>query len=398
VFQPLLLSDDHVAPLAEAALTVLERVGILCQNEELVSALGRMGARTDPAAERVWFPREMVTEFVEQLRQEYPRGELPQGPFSPPGPPILSLQVAQAVYDYRRRERRLGTTEDFIELAKLGDVVHGDDTVGHFLLCTDVPPMLEPLEAGMLLCEYAHKPGATYPWHADQVPYLEEMARIMGMENLWVWVAICFGHPLRFDKAVADRFVAMVRRGHDVGLVAMPVAGVTTPVTIEGFIAVSAAEHVATWIAGRCLNPEARIGGSQWAGTIDMRTGSISYSQSDAMYYAFASIEFLRRWTGVSIPPGSGEYCDAKLPGLYAVLEKHYKAMTVAAFTGNHPPLGQGMLECGKTICAAQLMLERDMTGSLSAFGRQIEPTEENLALDTILDIGLGLSRNHLQS
>jgi trimethylamine--corrinoid protein Co-methyltransferase len=178
----------------------------------------------------------------------------------------------------------------------------------------------------------------------------------------------------------------------------MPVAGVTTPVTIEGFIAVSAAEHVATWLAGRAVNPDVRLGGSQWAGTIDMRTGAISYSCSDAMYYAFASIEFLRRWTGVSIPPGSGEYCDAKLPGLYAVLEKHYKAMTVAAFTGTHPSLGQGMLECGKTICAAQLMLERDLAGSLSALGRSIDPTPENLALDTIADIGLGLSRNHLQS
>ncbi len=78
-----------------------------------------------------------------------------------------------------------------------------------------------------------------------------------------------------------------------------------------------------------------------------MSTGHISYSAFDAMYYAFASVEFLRRWTGVAVPVGGGEYCDAREPGLYAAMEKAHKAMTIAAFTGQHPPIGQGLLDEG---------------------------------------------------
>jgi trimethylamine:corrinoid methyltransferase-like protein len=225
------------------------------------------------------------------------------------------------------------------------------------------------------------------------------MADILGVgERLLCWGAICFAHPLRFDREPAGRFVLMARAGVPVGLTAMPAAGVSTPITSEGFMAMTAAEQVAGWIAGRALNPNVPLGGSMWAGTVDMRTGTVSYSAPDAMYMAFCSIEFIRRWTGISIPPGSGEYTDAKEPGLFAVLEKMYKAMMVAAFTGRHPGVGSGMLECGKTLCPVQLLLERDVLGSLDIFGRGIDPTPASLGLEAMLEVDLGFERNYFES
>jgi trimethylamine:corrinoid methyltransferase-like protein len=400
MFQRHLIEDRHIEPIADATMHVMQRVGILCQNAELIDALAEWGAEVDRSDERVRFPRAMVEEFVEGLRREFATAADGDGVprFVPPPHPLLSAQVAQYFYDDETATKRLGASEDFITLIKLGEAIHGDEGVGHSLLCTDAPPMLEPLQAAILLAEYALHPRWVYAWNVRQIPYLEEMGAILGVEDLWIWVAICFGHPLRFDTDVVDRFVAMARAGRPTGFTAMPVAGVTTPVSIEGFIAVSAAEHVATWMAARAINPSVPLAGSQWAGTVDMRTGAISYSAFDAMYYAFASIEFLRQWTGVSIPPGSGEYCDAKTPGMYAVLEKLYKSMTVAAFTGYHPNIGQGMLECGKVLSPAQLMLERDMSAGLRQYARMPEPSAELLALDLVTEVDLGLKTNYLEA
>jgi trimethylamine--corrinoid protein Co-methyltransferase len=133
-----------------------------------------------------------------------------------------------------------------------------------------------------------------------------------------------------------------------------------------------------------------------WAGSVDMRTGATSYCAFDAMLYAFATVEFLRRWTGVEVPVGGGEYCDAKVPGLYAALEKAYKAMTIAAFTGHHPGIGCGHLENGRSLSAVQLLLERDLTLGLRQYARTVEASPELAALDEILDVGLGIERNHL--
>jgi trimethylamine--corrinoid protein Co-methyltransferase len=415
MYQTTLLRDEHIEPIADAAFGILERIGILCENDELLRALAAAGARVDYATQRVKFPRRMVEDYVASFRAQYGgrlygqsfnadglvsegAGQAGGSAFTPPGLPGLGTDIAPLYYDWPSRTRRSSNTPDFIHLLKFGEVLQGG-TVGHCLTPTDVPPVIEPLHAACIMAEYVTNPVGVYCFRADQRPYLQEMAEILGVgERLLCWGAICFAHPLRFDREPAGRFVHMARAGVSIGLTAMPAAGVSTPITPEGLMAMTAAEQVAGWIAGRALNPTVPLGGSMWAGTVDMRTGTVSYSAPDAMYMAFCSIEFIRRWTGVSIPPGSGEYTDAKEPGLFAVLEKMYKAMMVAAFTGQHPGVGSGMLECGNTMCPVQLLLERDYLGSLGIFARKIDPTPDNLAFDTMLDVGLGFERNYFES
>jgi hypothetical protein len=60
----------------------------------------------------------------------------------------------------------------------------------------------------LLLAEYARKPAGAFAWNVRQVDYLIEMGEILGIENWFTWGAICFAHPLRFDKDV--RFANLI--------------------------------------------------------------------------------------------------------------------------------------------------------------------------------------------
>jgi trimethylamine--corrinoid protein Co-methyltransferase len=122
----------------------------------------------------------------------------------------------------------------------------------------------------------------------------------------------------------------------------------------------------------------------------------VSYSAPDAMLRAFALSEFLGRWCGQPVPVGGGEYSAAKVPGLYAALEKAYKAMTIAAFTGIHPPVGDGMVDNGKTVSPVQVLLDTEMSIGLESLGQPVEVTPETIGLDAILEVGFGLRTNHL--
>jgi trimethylamine:corrinoid methyltransferase-like protein len=397
MYQRHLLSDSEVEPLGEAVFSILEGVGVLCQNKEILKVLEAKGAIVEYSSETAKFPRRMQEEFLMRIRCERPT-EDGNVRFGSQSLPTLGTQVAQFFYDYERKERRSGNKHDFVALTKLGNALHPEEGVGHSLLLTDVPPIVEPLEAGLLLAEYADIPQPPFAWNVRQIDYLKEMGEVLGLKDWFAWGAICFAHPLRWDRDTADKFVRRARAGYSTGLTAMPVAGVTTPVTVAGFISVASAELFASWIAAKALNEGVDIHGSMWAGTIDMKTGSTSYSTFDAMYYAFATVEFIRRWCGRIIPVGGGEYCDAKIPGLYAALEKAYKAMTIAAFTGDHPTIGQGMLEEGKTISPLQLLLERDLAKGTQIFGKPIEVTPQTISLETIFEIGFGITRNHLQT
>lgn len=226
MFQRSLLTDTDIGPLADGVLTTLEDVGVLCQNEEILKALEAAGARVDRPSERACFPRGMVNEFVDSFRKDAPQEDNSgHARFTAPYLPRLGMQLAQFFHDYEKGERRRGSKADFITLIKLGDTLHPDGGVGHCLLLTDVPPLLEPLEAAMLLAEYAHRPQGAFAWNVRQVDYLIEMGGILGIEDWFTWGAICFAHPLRFDRDVADRFVRQVKSGVRTGLTAMTVAG-----------------------------------------------------------------------------------------------------------------------------------------------------------------------------
>jgi len=398
MFQYTLLKDNDIEPLGEALTDVLEKVGIFCQSQEILKALEQNGAKVDYVKETATFPKKMVDEFIEQIRRENQTSESDK-PKNFGKPPLADIgtQVAQFVYDYGNDQRRSGNKKDFIELIKLGNVLH-PQSVGHALLLTDVHPMVEPLEAALLLAEYASNPAPAFAWNVQQVEYLAEMGEVIGIPDWFTWGAICFSHPLRFDKDVADRFVQMAKKGYGIGLTAMPVAGITTPITTAGFIAVAGAEIVVTWLAGRALNPDVPLGGSIWGGSMDMKTGEVSYSANDAMMYSFALSEFLRKWTGKFVGVGGGEYCDAKEPGYYAAMEKAYKAMTIATFTGEHPSIGQGMLENGKTLCPVQLLLERELGMGVQFLGRTTEVSAETISFDSILDVGFGFEKSYFDS
>jgi trimethylamine--corrinoid protein Co-methyltransferase len=394
VFQRGLLAEPDIHLLADSVLAILEKVGVLCQNDELLRALGAWGARVDPARERATFPRHCVEAFVAALREE--AGPQDEQSFRPPPRPRLGTQVAQFFYDDRARERRPGTREDLITLIKLGEALHPEAGVDHTLLLREVPPLLEPLEAALVLAEYTRRPGPAFAWNVRQVDYLVEMGEVLGIPNWFTMGAVCFAHPLRFDRAVADRFVRMARAGLVMGLTGMQVSGATTPVTVAGFVAASGAEFVATWIAARALNLKVPLGGSIWAGSVDMHAGEVSYCAPDAMLRAFALREFLALWCGLRIPVGGGEYSDAKVPGLYAALEKAYKAMTIAAFTGYHPAVGEGMVDKGKTISPVQFLLDTEFTIALESLGTRVEVTPEAVGLESILGVGFGLEGSHL--
>jgi len=400
MFERSLLKDSDVGALGEAVLAVLDEIGAMYQNDEILSALGAAGARIDRGGHVAKFPRKMVAEFLDELRKDAPCAEGDDGdrPFHAPGQGVLFHQLAQYVYDAKSQERRLGNKEDYIRLLKLGDMLHPEQGVGHCLLLSDIPAPIEPLEATLLQFEYVHHPRGAYVQDVRQIDYLIEIEKISGINGLHWLANVGFSSPLRLGKDVADRFAYKVKKGGRGNVYVMTISGAGTPVTVAGSIVIASAEILANWMAARALNPDVPISAGVWIATMDMKTGESSYMAFDALIRCFGTREFMRRWTGMPVGVGGGQYCPAKVPGPYAALEKAYRAMTVAAFTGQHPGIGSGDLDGGLTISPEQLLLDRELAEALNHLAEPIEVTSDSIALDTILDVGHASKTSFLES
>lgn len=397
-----ILDGEGVDRLADAVLTVLDEMGMVCRNREMLQALEAYGARVDLDGQRATFPRKLVREFAEAGRRlaGIPADSTPGG-FQAPALPWVFHPLAVYYLDGATGERRAGNKADFVTMTRLGDTLHPEHGVGHSLLLSDVPAAVEPLEAALLLFEHAHRPRGVYVQDVRQIPYLQEMEDIAGVDDAyWHWLAnVSFSTPLRLGEDIADRFVYMVKSGHYPAQVYnFAVSGVNMPVTVAGSVVLAAAELIALWLAARALNPDVSLeGGLAHIASADMRTGEISYWAFDAAMRSLATCEFLRRWTGVAVSPGGGEYNPSKVPGTYVALEKAYRAMIVAAFTGSHPTVGIGHVDAGLSLSPVQLLLDREMSASLRLLERPLVDVD-SIGLETILGVGHGEQSTFLET
>ena len=399
-----LIGAKEVPILAEALIKVLEQSGAWIDDAETLAALEAMGARVSWADKRVAFPGALVSEQVRIIRGEHPEVDAPVDRAAPAPElarlplPRLDTQVAQFIYDMRLQAPRPATPEDLVHAVKLGDVLHGEEGVGHALTLSKSDPFLEPLEAGLILARHARLPEPPFAWNVRQIPYLERMGHELGLERWYTLGALCIAHPFRFDRLVAEKLRFRATHGYPTGLTAMPVAGVTTPVTRAGFVVTAAAEILACWLAARAINPAVPLRSDLWPGTVDLRSGQTSYSTPDSLLYGFTAAEFLRRYTGVEIPIGGADYTDARRPGRAALYEKAAKGLAIAFFSGRYPLPGEAMLDKGRVLCLPQLVLEREYAQGLRLLGAPLALDDEQLALPSILEIGTGGGRTHLET
>ncbi|GAF99478.1 unnamed protein product, partial [marine sediment metagenome] len=275
---------------------------------------------------------------------------------------------------------------------------HPEVGVGHHLILSDVHPVIEPLESALVLLEYAHKPRGVFPLDIKVLDYLLEIEEIAGIKDPhWHWLgAVSFTSPLKLGADIADRFVCMVKSGHyPAKFFTMATRGVTAPVTVAGGVVLIAAELVSLWICARALNPEIPLTATLLSGVMNMKSGALSFSGYDVAITGISVCELIRKWFGVLITPGFGEWTQSKEPGVYTALEKAYQAMMYAAFTGFHPCLGFGLIDSGLAISPVQILLDREIAKGL----KFLEPpliTEDTIGLETILDVGYGTDENYL--
>jgi len=414
-----ILNDIDVEKLGQAVLKVLESQGFYCENDAILNAWGQAGAVIDKEQRVAKFPKQIMADFIEQLRKEDKSGweqqlssehkQIIYSGFHPYSPDVSFKACEQSYmfhnlgtvyYDDYTGERRNGNKQDFIELIKIGDGIHPDKGMGHALNLSDMPIEIEPLEAAITLLEYSNNPRGVYVHDVCQIPYLQEIEQIFEIRDpYWHWMAnICPNSPLKIDKVVSERFLYMVKSGiYPCKLAAMPVAGVNVPVTVAGMTIIIAAEFIALWFAARLLQgKKIPLVGLPVLGTMDIKTGAVSFSGFDVAIRRFTVCEFLRKWADIQLAPGPGEWAPTKEPGMYCTLEKAYFAMMAAAFTGHHPEIGIGHIDSGLAMSGVQFLLDYEFTNGL----KQLEfrsVTDEQLCLDGIFDIGFGFKKNFME-
>ena len=139
-----LYSDDQIAAIHDAALTMLEELGMKILLPEARRIFRKGGARVDDASEMVWIGREMVKAALDSApRSVLCRAARPdRDVLLEPGMLVFQPGAGAPHATDLERGRRPGTGSDFRELIKLTQ---------HFDVLQMVPPLIEPQDVPMNL-------------------------------------------------------------------------------------------------------------------------------------------------------------------------------------------------------------------------------------------------------
>lgn len=197
--------------------------------------------------------------------------------------------------------------------------------------------------------------------------------------------------PLKYDFGTLDFGLAALDAGIRVRFGAsMNVAGVSSPVTFAGTLAMSLAENY----TGLALSD---LYGQPWNPgmapiVMDQVTGCSLYASPDRLLLGAATRD-LYRYLGIDLQFGSGighsTTTDATRPGLQAGIEKAQSAM-LNLLTGYPPVITHGgMMGPGGLVGSIeQIVIDAEIVSMLNRLARGVEVNDETLAFDLIREMG----------
>jgi trimethylamine--corrinoid protein Co-methyltransferase len=411
------IDDEGMEAVHRAALRVLERTGLTLRGDFLLRALADAGCRVDFAAQRAWFLPELVERQVAAQRDRYrlvrsslwyPFCEsLPVDGVAWPSDFTVDYGfTTPAIYEYPEGRYRPPTTEDQVEMIRLGQVLTPVRAVCSPFVCADFDPCLEPLESAGLLLLHSDKPGWVGVGDPRQVRFLAELAGL-ATEALGSAArasafrtappmfahAYCTTSPLKLDTSACQVLQEALRYGFPVNFAPMPILGGTTPVTPAGSMVVATAEILGCLTACSLVAPEVYYYATSITGEMDMRTTQVCYATPAAVLTDAALHQLFRRRYGLvlNVEPA---YVEAKCPGIQAAFMKTFRQMAFAATVS--APLGIGLLDNGAAFSPVQAMIDLELNRALHRWGQGISVDEESLAVDSIEALGFCEHEAHI--
>lgn len=394
-FEPVLrfLSDENREALYEAALQVLEAIGMRVFHEEGLASLKKAGCRVDEEG-IVRIPRTRVEQAVKTAPNRIPV-------FDREGGPAMDLGGRRAYFgtgsdliyalDGATGGRHQCTLEDVARAARVADAMPNIDFVMSFAHPHEQDPRIAYLESFRAMVENTVKPIVNTAEGRRDLAEMWEIAKILrgGEDRLrerpyWIHYAEPIS-PLKHPHASVDKLLFCADTGMPVIYSPAPIAGSTAPMTLAGHIVQGLAESLFGLVMHQLRAEGAPFLMGMGAAVLDMVTGQCSYNAPE---YLMAYMGIVEMSHHLDIPNwGYAGTSDAQVPDGQACFEGGLLSFlsTAAGSNLNHDV---GYLDFGRTGSLEMIVIMDEFIDQIRRMQRGIDVGDGHIALDVIREAG----------
>ena len=395
-YQPLSQNDVH--KIADAALEVLAKSGLVVYSPSALSAFEAAGANVDRESRTARLPRSLVEDAIASNPSSitlYARDE--ENHVVLDGKTVHYGTGGTAIYvlDPDTGERRPSSVEDVKLNARLAHVLENI----HLFTINVFPNEIESKDA-IDVNRFFHSFDNTTK-HVMGGPYslagCEKVVRMAemiagGKEQLrrrpFVSFITLIISPFKIDECYGEMTCYFAREGLPIVVPAEPISGTTAPVTLAGNVLT----HIAETLGGIALVQSVRKGAPGICGSV----GSISNLQTldhlgGTVERALinAAVAQLARHFELPLYSTAGT-SDAKEMDVQAAYESAISSLLVGMSGADYIHDAAGLTEFDLTVSYEKLVVDNEILGMCQRVLRGIEVNDDTLGLDLLLEKGPG--------
>jgi len=389
------LTADQVEAIHDAALTILEEIGMRVLDAKARALFARAGADVDEGTMQVHFDRGMIEALVATAPAEFtliarnPERNVEMGGRNA----AYSSVGGPAYFSDLDRGRRTGTYADqcdYLKLVQSLNVLHQEG--GGPFEAQDLPAGTRHLDLYYAQITLLDKNWQPQSLGRDRATDALEMAAIsLGktreeLVDLTVFTCVInTNSPLQLDVPMAEGLLTMAEHGQPTVITPFTLAGAMSPVTLAGALAQQHAEALAGISLAQIARPGVPVIYGGFTSNVDMKSGSPAFGTPEYTQAAQASGQLARR---IGVPFRSSNVTAANAVDAQATYESAmslWGAMMGGAHLINH---AAGWLGGGLTASFEKLIIDAEMLQMMAAYFEPMEVSEASLALPAIRDVG----------
>jgi len=396
LYQP--LSENDVKRIADEALQILEKSGVVVYAPTAYEAFKRQGAICDERSRVVRLPSSMVEDAIASNPSSVTlcsRDGKNDAVLEESNVHYGTGGTAIFVIDPETGERRPSLLKDIVLNARLVDQLEHVHVFTINVFPNDIEDRHE-IDTNRFFHSLDHTTkhvmGGVYTLEGCEkvVQICQEIAG--GSEALkerpFVSFITLIISPYKIDKDYGEMSCYFAQQGLPVVVPTEPICGTTSPVTLASNILT----HVAETLAGIAMVQAVRKGAPGICGSVgsicDLRNmnhlgGPIERAMINAAVAQMAQHFQLPLYS-------TGGTSDAKQVGVQAAYESALSSLLVAMSGANYIHDIAGLMEADLTVSYEKLIVDNEILGMCQRVLRGIEVNDETLAVDLIMEKGPG--------
>jgi len=409
---PTAMDPGDVRAIIDTAVRTLSRVPMTIDGtDEFFDYLEAFGC--DISGTKVRFPDAVIEETLNRIA-DYGRQRASAAPETPAtrdadaslvlgripkgeAPREVTWSVsgqALLISDTRDDRLRKCTRADLATLSRVVEAIPGLGRNHPGLIPQDVPLRTQELHAFATIVLNSSEPCRVSLYSPEALPfYMRIMEVVCGSSEAAeakarellpckVWV----NTPMMISREnIEAPMLFRKMTGHPLTFSSMPVAGIATPVTPAGALALITAEVLAVNAIALAVD-DAVAGWTAAPLFFDMKSGIHTQFGPETMLLMAGSRHVARELFGHEGPPFVTLSVAAKVPGPQSVLERAVQIAYNFALGARHFG-GLSTLHSSDVVSTVQLMLDMEMVSLFRHAARGFEVTPEALAEDLIAEV-----------